>query len=92
MAEPKFTPGPWVMRYDHNTGRYAMYGGEQKILLAMAMDQVPTDAEDVANAHLISKAPEMYELLEGLENDSGTIPAGYWKRIQDILAQARGEQ
>jgi len=44
-----------------------------------------------ADAHLIAAAPELYEALDNLENDDGSIPDHAWKLVQAALAKARGE-
>lgn len=44
-----------------------------------------------ANAHLIAAAPEMYDLLSTIENDSNQVPEWLWEKIQKTLAKARGE-
>ena len=48
-------------------------------------------AESNANMHLIAAAPEMYDLLNSIENDDGKIPAFLWDKIQSALAKARGD-
>lgn len=40
---------------------------------------------------LIAAAPDMFELLEKLENDDGSIPEGLWEEIQMVLRKARGD-
>lgn len=47
--------------------------------------------EGRANAHLIAAAPDLYEALDNLENDDGSIPDHAWKLVQAALAKARGE-
>ncbi|AUR91928.1 hypothetical protein NVP1167O_32 [Vibrio phage 1.167.O._10N.261.51.F2] len=44
-----------------------------------------------ANANLIASAPEMYDLLNSIENDSEQVPEWLFERIQLVLAKARGE-
>jgi len=41
-----------------------------------------------ANALLISKAPEMLEILQSLENDDNSIPIGLWNKIQILIKEA----
>lgn len=43
--------------------------------------------ESEANAILISKAPEMLEILSELENDNESIPKWLWQRIQKVLEE-----
>ena len=75
MTEPKFTPGPWKIVKDGHEGtiisirdkhrnwigecNYALVGDE-----SMYGHPIITEREALANAHLISAAPEMYEALQ----------------------------
>lgn len=45
-----------------------------------------------ANARLIAAAPEMFELLETIENDDGSVPPWLWERIQEIIKRVKGDQ
>lgn len=40
------------------------------------------------NALLISKAPEMLELLMTIENDSSQVPDWLWNKIQTLIKEA----
>lgn len=44
--------------------------------------------ETKANALIISKAPEMLECLQSLENDNNAIPKFMWDRIQSLIKYA----
>ena len=44
------------------------------------------------NANLIAAAPEMYDMLQSIENDADQIPPFFWDKIQAVLAKARGEK
>lgn len=92
----KFTKGPWSTCEDNNivtckTGRIAYtFSGES----------IPYLNKRVANANLIKRAPEMYELLENIrqalewgdnESDTGENVLEYLPEIIDLLAKARGE-
>ncbi len=46
-------------------------------------------AESEADASLIASAPDMYELLEGVENE--LFPHGFWEEVQFVLRRARGD-
>jgi hypothetical protein len=48
------------------------------------------DADSNANASVIAAAPDMFELLETLEND-GSIPESVQEEIQQVLRRARGD-
>lgn len=41
-----------------------------------------------ANKLLISKAPEMLDLLQTIENDNNQVPTWLWDRIQTLIKQA----
>lgn len=47
--------------------------------------------EDLANAHLISVAPEMYAMLQSFLDD-GDLQSFAHEEIEQLLARARGEQ
>lgn len=48
------------------------------------------ETEGTANASLIASAPDMFELLEILENEA-TIPKALQEEIQLVLRRARGD-
>jgi hypothetical protein len=48
------------------------------------------DADSNSNASLIAAAPDMFELLETLENDA-SIPEAVQDEIQMVLRRARGD-
>ena len=43
------------------------------------------------DANLIAAAPDMYEVLQSLENDDGSTPQPLWEEIQLVLRRVRGE-
>lgn len=45
------------------------------------------DVEQIANAQLISKSPEMLEMLQSLENDDNSIPKAIWDNIQKLIKE-----
>jgi len=51
---------------------------------------VEADADTNASASLIAAAPDMFELLETLENDA-SIPENVQDEIQMVLRRARGD-
>ena len=51
---------------------------------------VDTEAEANANASLIAAAPDMFELLESLE-DNPSIPEDIAEEIKIVLRRARGD-
>ena len=38
----------------------------------------------IKDAQLIALSPEMFEIIDSLENDNNSIPEPVWKRIQEI--------
>lgn len=43
-------------------------------------------------ATLIAAAPEMFELLETIENDDGSVPPWLWDKIQEVVKRVRGTE
>ena len=66
MTERKWTPGPWVWRYEDGGHMEAdQWFLSPGVLMADGTDGTPSgDSIDRANARLIAAAPEMYEALE----------------------------
>lgn len=77
----KFTPGPWHadrakdggLRDYHQidvTGRNGLCGANWPLTVADTSnrDRLVGDAEDAANARLIASAPDMYDLLNALDD------------------------
>lgn len=91
MSEPKFTPGPWIVCPD--VGLQIPVASVAKEGLKRNVSHVAgiRNGEGAANAHLIAAAPDLYEALDNLENDDGSIPDHAWKLVQAALAKARGE-
>ena len=75
-----FTPGPWVL-YDTSAGQSMRVGlpykGAPAQTIALVIRPIgTTDDEQVANAHLISSAPELLAaLIAVLNNHPGTKKA-----------------
>lgn len=68
MADTKFTPGPWAVRYDYVVQAPSFDDGR---LVPVAQPYgVNSDGTDLfANARLIAAAPELYEALDQLLTD-----------------------
>ena len=90
MSEAKFTKGPWVARTDEYEGiktAVVYLGNDGGFDLSRAPDCI-------ANAKLIAKAPEMYEMLKLLTEMSSEDAKLYLENtsdIVDLLKQVRGE-
>ncbi len=89
MSETKFTKGPWIVSGPLQTSVEKETGfGVCKMQLS--------EPVDINNAYLIACAPEMYEMLD--EISDGLLDAGGYgncalaKRIEQLLAKARGEK
>jgi hypothetical protein len=90
---PKHTPGPWTaeacFRYDRSTQSrvpdgFEIHGPEHQGVAGIV--------ENEADAPLLAAAPEMLELLETIENDTGMVPEWLWDRIKNVCRKARGGQ
>lgn len=94
--EFKGTQGKWKVEfYSSNNETKEVYCIQNE-----NFDSLPTDLHVVnsynvensevqrANALLISKAPEMLEMLQSLENDDNIIPFGMWNKIEKLIKEA----
>ncbi|KAB2712834.1 hypothetical protein F9K88_07710 [Brucella intermedia] len=59
MSKPEFTPGPWSFRQNRNCSLDFFGEGGHRLILGNTFL-----INQVANAHLIATAPELYEALE----------------------------
>ena len=103
MTEPKFTPGPYTVRIEGDTGKYsiAFYIEEEMKSKTRPIAQVFNihydEDKTTATTHLLAAAPEMYDMLafilEFVENggNEGEIRECYAEAIAKILRKARGE-
>lgn len=69
MNKPKFTPGPWIVS---ENGGYVECG--QNMVCAMQDQDGDRDFDlpaTTANAQLIARAPEMYDLLHRMATHKG---------------------
>lgn len=106
MSERSYTPGPWVIPSANvfrvialrdglphrvivkDTAEELCWYGHQQIGWLDERDS----KESAANARLIAAAPEMFELLETIENDDGSVPPWLWERIQEVVKRVKGDQ
>lgn len=102
MSETKFTPGPWVIDPETRPSEVCTIHGmprdERTNYQGWAYvrgelgywDSSPD--EEMANAHLIAAAPELYEALEAmLEECEDDEFAPHVMDAKAALAKARGE-
>jgi hypothetical protein len=92
MSEPKFTPGPWEIW--HAVEVYAASEPIAKSVFIADCDplaRIP-EGQAEANARLITKAPEMYKLLDSiLRADDLQELRDLAIRGQELLKQIDGE-
>lgn len=87
----KHTPGPWTWGGQADDNEYAVHIGKFRLVeLRYSGD---TTSEAVANARLISAAPELLAVLKELEESAGywseyDITLGIVDRIRAALAKA----
>lgn len=110
-AETKFTPGPWRIAEDASEASFCWWAGEPDHRCVVVTvddspgegicstndDGLPTD-EDLANAHLIAAAPDLYAALEKAqcgcsteERESGHRVDCWFPEADAALKKARGE-
>ncbi|AUR89765.1 hypothetical protein NVP1132O_29 [Vibrio phage 1.132.O._10N.222.49.F8] len=84
----KFSKGPWFVRWGGDCRAIKTSEGT----LIMGNERYyPWTPKSGHDWNLIASAPEMYDLLNSIENDSGQVPEWLFERIQLVLAKARGE-
>lgn len=65
MSETKFTPGPWILDMRLSDDEYLIINMENRDgVLKLEKHVAGHDEADLPNAHLISSAPEMFQVLE----------------------------
>ena len=78
MAHLKVTSGMWRIDPQNRSRVIDRFG------------RTVATTESEAEAYLIASAPDMCEVLEGLENDH-TIQQGLWEEIHVVLRRVRGD-
>lgn len=93
--ETKFTPGSWYVRAGRRAFTVAAPptrlagGGVARISIAADSGRAP---EGLANAHLISAAPDLYEALKDALLSFEAFDPFPREKIIAALKKARGEQ
>jgi hypothetical protein len=92
--ETKFTKGPWSARIDKDLYSEVGRNGDPQSFISSHRNEYSGVTKDcaVANAHLIAAAPEMYEMLAELLNDSRLVYGDDYDAVEKLLSKARGEQ
>lgn len=107
MSEVKFTKGPWFAGHLGSDSKCQCRGilseGYMGCIATIEVDNgkavsnggndAPPLDEAIANMRLITAAPELYEALENLVNDTHPeyIPTRLWIAARNALSKARGE-
>ena len=92
----KFIPGEWKIEITED--RYFLVNNNSRGVICDSISSEQTFEVDMANAQLISKAPEMYGLLnrilpivEQYEDDNKSHNFMYTKAINKLLEEIDGE-
>lgn len=95
MKETKFTKGNWTVE----DGKVVVCEGF-RVAYAYSGSNIPLTPKINANAHLISCAPDMYEMLEKVnqthhdsdyEIEHSDLLCALYDDIESLLKRARGE-
>lgn len=97
MSNPKWTPGPWNVKYAHN-GHTAIYPANSQERVADIFCPLDVKGSHQANAALIAAAPEMAEALQetldclrGSRVITAEIKQAAINQATTALRKARGE-
>lgn len=94
MKETKFTEGKWLIADGTKVGDQILFIHSEVsgviCRLTKYVANTPLTKEDIANAHIIAAAPEMYAMLKHI-SDFQTDNENIQKSINQLLAKARGE-
>ena len=90
----RHTPGPWVInRLIDGDGKPYTTCYQAHIDIGPCMIWCPIGhSEQEANARLIAAAPEMFDLLEDIDNRIGEITEEAWEKLQGIIKRVKGNQ
>ena len=97
----EFTKGPWRVREDVRVDHGIEYIAGLDIISddyeIVACEGIASNSDiNIANAHLIAAAPELYEALEkivtaAIDYDDANSLCSLGESLMPILAKARGE-
>ena len=88
IMKEKFKKGKWEV--DSSCTAFYISSNEVPVCEIDLIITEPTE-EQMANAHLIAAAPEMYETLLKISNEMGCFHGVDTESIDLLLAKARGE-
>lgn len=108
MSDTKFTKGEWEVADGTKIGEQVLFihipemesrGKVVCRLTRVVYTHIPLSEQDIANAHLIAAAPELYAMLEGLlchfksgDSDHFELNDAKIPELDNLLAKARGEK
>ena len=99
----KFTPGPWKLDGDKYIANSSILDSKENLVIAGEYDgymcpfSCREDDEAVANAYLVSNAPELYTVLQEVVDEEEAYESGarvyslWFEKAKLVLAKARGE-
>jgi len=90
MSKAEFTKGPYKVKQE-SPDTFIVRDSRGAGICSIRGHRKRAVTRAKADAHLLAAAPEMYDLLDTIENDAGQVPQWLWDRIQTTLAKARGE-
>ena len=98
MSETKFTKGPWVIDGKYSTFLAVSANGAVVCDVSCCHDgyHIKPSSEELANARLISCAPDMYDALDAITDSSNpedmlAVLMEVKSEIAELLKRARGE-
>jgi hypothetical protein len=97
MSDVNYTPGEWYVYKPHNAiAGIESRAGVSVVVWGTSDDDAgvrgTTNEEALANARLMSAAPDLYEALQEIINTEWIGGKGGFVRARAALAKARGEQ
>lgn len=94
MSETKHTPGPW--QYGPSSREiYVVASGSTICRVSpgmLASVRCPGRDEQEMNAHLITQAPELYEVLRALVDSPNAKENALWDRARIALAKVEAQE
>ena len=88
MSAAKHTPGPWVICEDYSDRHYLVIGRENCGSILVERHVEGHAAQDMADAQLISAAPELLGALRRLLTAGGADFAAACQEANDAIAKA----
>jgi hypothetical protein len=91
----RHTPAPWHVGSDTSGDALTIWSAQPGTVIGVAFDDsvrrdAPPLMEAHANARLMSAAPEIYEALRGMVDNSGNVASIWMSKALAALAKAEG--